>query len=82
MKPSESEKKVDPVLTKEQIDHVMPLLKARIPVNEGPGCFLCKWIHEDLELNKNLTDYPKGSQSGQFPASGKYKHLQLEEMIK
>lgn len=82
MKPEESEKKVDPVLTEEQIVHVMPLLKARIPVDEGPGCFLCKWIFEDLELNKNLTDYPKGSQGGQFPAGGKYRHLQLEEMIK
>jgi len=84
MKPGESEKKVDPVLTEEQITHVKPLLWARIPypVDEGPGCFLCKWIFEDLELNKKLTDYPSGSQGGQFPASGKYRHLQLEEMIK
>lgn len=82
MKPGESEKKVDPVLTKEQTDYVLPLLKGRIPVDDGPGCFLCKWIHEDLEKNGSLTDYPKGSQGGQFPASGKYRHLQLEGMVK
>lgn len=81
MKPGESEKKLDPVLTEEQIAHVMPLLKGRIPVDEGPGCFLCKWIFEDLVLNKKLTGYPKGAQGEQFPVSGKYKHLQLEGLI-
>lgn len=70
-----------PQLTKEQIDCLKPILKRRIPVDEGPGCFLCKWIYEDLEKNEKLTDYPKGSQEGQFPEAGKYQHLKLEGMI-
>lgn len=66
-------------LTPEQIAHVKPLLKARIPVDDGPGCLLCKWIFEDLEKNQKLTDHPKGLSFGE---PGKYRHLQLEEMIK
>lgn len=73
---SKSEKKD---LTQEQIDCVKPLLKARIPVDDGPGCFLCKWIYEDLEKHLKLTDYPKGHSFGE---PGKYRHLQLEGMIK
>lgn len=71
------EKKAE--LTAEQVAHVKPLLKARIPVEEGPGCFLCKLIYEDLEKNQKLTDYPKGHSLGE---PGKYRHLQLEGMIK
>lgn len=82
MKPSEGEKKAPPWQpTEEQIARLKPLLKARIPVNEGPGCFLCKWIHEDLEKNGHLTDYPMSYQGGQFPISGKHMHLKLEGMI-
>lgn len=66
-------------LTPEQIQNVKPLLKGRIPVDDGPGCFLCKWIYEDLEKNHKLTDYPKGNSFGE---PGKYRHLQLEGMIK
>jgi hypothetical protein len=66
-------------LTLEQIQHVKPLLKARIPIEDGPGCWLCKWIFEDLEKNQKLTDYPKGHSFGE---PGKYRHLQLEGMIK
>lgn len=72
-----SEKK--PELTQEQIDGLKPLLKARIPVDDGPGCFVCKWIYEDLEKNQKLTDYPKGQSLGE---AGKYQHLKLEGMIK
>lgn len=79
MKPGESDKKVDHTLVKDQIDYVMPLLKARIPMADGPGCFLCKWIYEDLEKNQKLTDYPKGHSFGE---PGKYRHLQIEGMIK
>lgn len=65
-------------LTTEQIERLKPLLKSRIPGEDGVGCFLCKWIYEDLEKNASLTDYPKG---GQFPAPGKYQHLKLEGML-
>ena len=43
-------------------------------------CFLCKWILEDLEKNKELTKYPVSSMDGssQFPVEGKVKHLILE----
>lgn len=66
-------------LTPEQIAYVKPLLKARIPVDDGPGCWLCKWIFEDLEKNQTLTDHPKGHS---FGVPGKYRHLQLEGMIR
>lgn len=75
--PGTEEKPLVPKLTKEQIDHMKPLLKKRIPVGEGPGCFLCKWIYEDLEKNERLTGYPNGD----FPETGKYKHLKVEDMI-
>lgn len=64
-----------PQLTKDEIERLKPLLKNRIPVDDGPGCFLCKWIYEDLEANGNLTG------KRDFPESGKYRHLQLEGMI-
>jgi hypothetical protein len=64
-----------PQLTKDEIDRLRPLLKERIPVGDGPGCFLCKWIHEDLETNGNLTG------ERDFPEAGKYQHLKLEGMI-
>lgn len=79
--PKAKPKPPDPKLTAEQIKAVMPLLKARIPVDEGPGCFVCKWIHEDLEKNGKLTDYPQGNMGGEFPVTGKYSHLQVEGMI-
>jgi hypothetical protein len=65
-------------LTTEQIERLKPLLKARIPDQDGVGCFLCKWIYEDIEKNGSLTDYPKG---GQFPVPGKQQHLKLEGMM-
>jgi hydrogenase maturation factor len=65
-------------LTKEQIDSLKPLLKKRIPVNDGPGCFLCKLIYEDLEKHQKLTDKPEDRC---FPETGKYQHLKLEGMI-
>lgn len=65
--------------TKEQIEVLKPLLKNRIPVNDGPGCFLCKWIYEDLEKNSMLTDYSNGSCG--FPETAKHVHLKLEGMI-
>lgn len=44
-------------------------------------CFLCRWILEDLRLNGKLTDWPFDSNDkGQFPASGKVRHLELEQM--
>jgi hypothetical protein len=66
---------VKPQLTKDEIDRLKPLLKAHIPVEDGPGCFLCKWIYEDLEKNGNLTG------QRDFPEAGKVRHLQLEGMI-
>jgi hypothetical protein len=43
------------------------------------ACFLCKWIHQDLKLNKKLTGHPLAwSGDGEFPVEGKKKHLKLE----
>jgi hypothetical protein len=70
-----------PQLTSREVERLKPLLRARIPVDDGPGCFLCKWIHEDLEKNGNLTGHPKGNEGGQFPERAKMNHLKLEGMI-
>lgn len=45
------------------------------------GCFLCKWILEDLERHGRLTDvWPEKNHDGSvlFPATGKLIHLKLE----
>lgn len=64
-----------PQLTKDEIERLKPLLKQRIPVDDGPGCFLCKWIYEDVEKNGKLTG------QREFPEAGKYQHLKLERLI-
>lgn len=44
-------------------------------------CFACSWIDEDLRIHGKLTDWPLDSNDkGQFPASGKKRHLELEQM--
>lgn len=68
-------------LTPDEIALTTPLLKKRIPVDEGPGCFLCKWIHEDLGINGKLTGYPKSDFGDQFPAASKVAHMKLEGML-
>lgn len=63
------------------MEELMRRLKPRIPDQNGVGCFLCKWIHEDLEKNGKLTDaHPPKNIDGStlFPADGKKKHLVLE----
>lgn len=48
----------------------------------GPGCFMCRWILEDIELNGKLTGYPLDSGGGgEFPVPGKIRHLELEGFI-
>lgn len=55
-------------------------LKRRIPDREGRGCFLCKWILEDLEKNGRLTETEKDNIGWptSFPPEAKRKHLELE----
>lgn len=51
------------------------------PEGDQVGCFLCKWILEDLAKNGKLTDgHPAKCTDGssQFPAESKKKHLVLE----
>jgi hypothetical protein len=63
------------------MDELKAKLKPRIPNQDGVGCFLCKWIHEDLEKNGKLTDvHPPKNIDGStlFPADGKKRHLVLE----
>jgi hypothetical protein len=51
------------------------------PEGDQVGCFLCKWILEDLAKNGKLTDgHPAKATDGssQFPAEGKKKHLVVE----
>jgi hypothetical protein len=60
-------------------------LRARVPVGEGPGCWLCKLILEDLEKNGTLTKgYPEICTDGKplFPVEGKTEHLYLEGFLR
>ena len=43
-------------------------------------CFLCAWTLQDLRIHGKLTDWPIDfNGKGQFPASGKLCHLELEQ---
>jgi hypothetical protein len=46
------------------------------------GCFLCKWILQDLTQNGNLTGHPKAEFAGAtFPEEAKITHLRLEKIL-
>lgn len=46
------------------------------------GCFLCKWIAQDLERNGRLTRHPVYWYGDNiFPVSGKLEHLVLEGIL-
>lgn len=52
-----------------------------VTLSTDDPCFMCSWIEEDLRLHGKLTGWPLDSNDkGQFPASGKEKHLELERM--
>jgi hypothetical protein len=59
-------------------------LRLRVPNSADVGCFLCKWILEDLEKNGTLTKgYPEICADGKplFPIEGKVEHLVLEGFL-
>lgn len=57
-------------------------LRRRAPVGDGPGCFLCSLILQDIEKNGKLTGYPLDSNGGAtFPREGKIEHLRLEGFL-
>jgi hypothetical protein len=46
------------------------------------GCFLCKWIAEDLRMNGVLTKHPKSwGGDAVFPVEGKALHLAVEGLL-
>jgi hypothetical protein len=51
-------------------------------IDKAPGCFLCKWILEDLHLRGELTDHPKNAnlEKPLFPEAAKVAHLKLEKI--
>lgn len=55
-------------------------LKKRVPDKKGRGCFLCKWILEDLQKHGKLTETWKDGAgwATSFPPEAKRKHLELE----
>lgn len=61
---------------------ILHKVSTRVPQGDGPGCFLCKWIFEDLTKNGKLTDEPKEhSGAGMFPILSKTRHLELEGFL-
>lgn len=58
-------------------EELLALLGAR-----SVGCFLCRWILEDVKKNGKLTGYPLDyNQQPEFPVQGKINHLELEGFI-
>jgi len=61
---------------------LQPLLRALRA--RASGCFLCRWIAEDLEANGKLTDdyknHPDGADKPIFPVGARKVHLKLEEL--
>ncbi len=52
-----------------------------IVADQAVKCFLCAMIHEDIRLHGKLTGHPYDLYgSGNFPISGKTKHLELERV--
>lgn len=63
-------------------DRILSELKMRAPNEKGIGCFLCKWIAEDIEKNGSMTGYPIDHMGGPvFPRQGKVAHLRLEGLL-
>jgi hypothetical protein len=50
--------------------------------SRAPGCFLCRWIAEDLRTNKAVTNHPKCANipEGLFPVASKFLHLWVERI--
>lgn len=66
----------------EKEDIVLSMETEELLKTNEPGCPLCKWILEDFELNKKLTDYPRNFDgSGQFPLKGKELHIKIVKKI-
>lgn len=43
------------------------------------GCPLCKWILEDVSVNRTFTGYPQDyARADMFPVLAKIRHLELE----
>lgn len=67
---------------KRQREWVISELRKKIPQGDGPGCFVCKLIVEDLDLHGKLTGYPLDAMgSPTFLRSGKIDHLRLEGFL-
>lgn len=65
-----------------QRDRIVAEIEKRAPGPGGVGCFLCKWILEDLAKNPKLTGYPTDANGASvFPRAGKIDHLKLEGLF-
>lgn len=67
---------------KKQREWIISELKRKVPNQDGVGCFLCKWIVEDLARGGPLTGWPFDSNGGAiFPRAGKIDHIRLEGFL-
>jgi hypothetical protein len=82
MENSESKKDMIEGHKKKQREWITSELKKKAPDKDGVGCFLCKWIVEDLARGGPLTGWPFDSNGGAiFPRSGKIDHIRLEGFL-
>jgi hypothetical protein len=81
---NEGEKKQSPrdEKVKKQREWIVSELKKKIPDAHGVGCFLCKWIVEDLARGGPLTGYPFDANGAPiFPRGGKIEHIKHEGFL-
>jgi len=63
------------------METLLEKLRGRIRSLPESGCFLCRWILQDLEKHGKFTDvWPEKNHDGSvlFPATGKIVHVKLE----
>lgn len=67
---------------KKQREWIVSELRKKAPNEKGIGCFLCKWIVEDLDRGGPLTGWPIDfNGSAIFPRAGKLEHIRLEGFL-
>lgn len=78
VKPKVHFRKMEKVMPEEEIV-LAPETEALVRKESNEkGCFLCRFILEDIEKNKKLTGYPLESDGkGQFPVEAKIRHIEI-----
>jgi hypothetical protein len=73
--------KGDEITLSDETRKLLESRSTRMEKGEQVGCFLCRFILEDMQANGKLTAYPKDAEGkGAFPVEAKVRHITLEKM--